>query len=153
MIHLEFSEQDKLDIEYERYNHPHPHVQKKMWVLHLKSSNKISHDLIAELAGVSLNTMRNYFYEFKKGGVAGIKQINFYRPTTKLIEHKETIEEYFKDTPPATISEAVAKIEEITGIKRGLTQTAKFLKKIGMKLRKVGSIPANANNEIKKKNN
>jgi len=138
---IEFSEQDKLDIEYERYNHPHPHVQKKMWVLHLKSSNKISHDLIAELAGVSLNTMRNYFYEFKKGGVAGIKQINFYRPTTKLIE------------PPATISEAVAKIEEITGIKRGLTQTAKFLKKIGMKLRKVGSIPANANNEIKKKNN
>ncbi len=152
MIQIEFTEQDKVQLAYERYNHPHPHVQKKMWVLHLKSLNILSHELIAEATGVSLNTMRSYFYEFKEGGIFRLKQVNFYRPQTKLLEYKESIEEYFKENPPATISEAVSKIEELTGIKRGLTQTAKFLKNIGMKLRKVGSIPANATTETKKKN-
>jgi len=153
MIQLEFSLLDIIQLEYERYNHPHPHVQKKMWVLYLKHFNKIPHELIAEITGVSPNTMRTYFKEYKIGGVDGLKQINFYQPKSKLVEYKTTIEQYFKDYPPATVAEAVSKIEELTGIKRGLTQTAKFLKNIGMKLRKVGSIPANANNDNKKNNN
>jgi transposase len=151
MIQLNFSEQDITQLEYERYNHPHPHVQKKMWVLYLKYLNKLPHELIAEITGVSPNTMRSYFKEYKLGGLDRLKQINFYQPQSKLIEHKTTIEQYFKDHPPATVSEASSKIEELTGIKRGLTQTAKFMKNIGMKLRKVGSIPAKANNDDKKK--
>jgi transposase len=153
MIQITFSEQDKVQFEYERYNHPHPRVQQKMWALHLKCLNKIPHELIAEITGVSPNTMRAYLKEYKTGGIDRLKQINFYRPKSKLIDYKTTIEEYFRANPPATVSEACAKIEELTGIKRGLTQTAKFIKSIGMKLRKVGSIPAKANNEIKKKSN
>jgi transposase len=122
-----------------------------MWVIHLKSLGKIPHELISEITGVSPNTMRTYFNEYKTGGIGRLKQINFYQPKSKLVEQKASIEQYFMDNPPATISEASSKIEELTGIKRGLTQTAKFLKGIGMKLRRVGSIPANANNEIKKK--
>lgn len=151
MIHLDISEQDKLQIEYERYNHPHPRVQQKMWVMHLKGLEKIPHELIAEITGVSPNTMRAYFNEYKTGGIGRLKQINFYHPQSNLVEYKTSIEQYFRDHPPATISEASSKIEELIGIRRGLTQTAKFLKSIGMKLRRVGSIPANANNEVKKK--
>ena len=153
MIKLEYSEQDKAQFKFERYNHPHPHVQKKMWVLHLKSMGIIKHELIAEIAGVSLNTMRTYFREYEAGGIERLKQINFYQPKSKLVEHTTTIEQYFKEHPPATVSEAASKIEELTGIKRGLTQTAKFMKNIGMKLRKVGSIPAKANNDLKKRAN
>jgi len=151
MIQLNFLKQDIRELEYERYNHPHPRVQQKMWVLYLKHFNKIPHELIAEITGVSPNTMRAYFIEYKTGGIESLKQIKFNQPKSKLIEHKATIEEYFRDHPPATVAEASSKIEELTGIKRGLTQTAKFMKNIGMKLRKVGSIPANANKEVKKK--
>lgn len=152
MIQLEFSTHDIELLEYERYHHPHPHVQKKMWVLFLKSSGKISHELIAEFTGVSPNTMRTYFKEYSTFGIEGLKKVNFYKPQSKLVEHSTTIEQYFKDHPPSTVSEAVSKIEELTGIKRGLTQTAKFMKKTGLKLRKVGSIPAKANTDAKKKN-
>ncbi len=153
MIHIEFSEQDKVEFDYERYNHPHPRVQQKMWVLHLKSLNKIPHDLIAEIAGVSPNTMRTYFKEYQTGGIQKLKQVNFYRPQSKLINYQSSIEEYFTNNPPATVSEAIAKIEELTGVKIGLTQTAKFLKKTGMKLRKVGSIPAKALDPKKNRSN
>lgn len=153
MISIEFSEEDKVQLAYERYHHPHPHVQKKMWVLYLKSQGKLSHELIAELTDISPNTMRSYFKEFKEGGIGQLKQINFYKPQSDLVEHQFTLEQHFKDNPPSTIAEAASEIEELTGIKRGLTQTATFLKKIGMKLRRVGSIPANSLSEKKKKSN
>lgn len=152
MIKLEFTQEEIALLTKERYNHPHPHVQKKMWVLFLKSLDKIPHELIAEITGVCPNTMRAYFKEYEKGGIEKLKQINFYQPQSELIEYKLTIEQYFKAHPPSTVAEAGSKIEELTGIKRGLTQTAKFMKSIGMRFRKVGSIPAQANNDIKKNN-
>jgi hypothetical protein len=45
------------------------------------------------------------------------------------LEYKSSIENYFKENPPSTTKEAKAKIEELTGIKRGLTQTRTFMKK------------------------
>lgn len=139
-------------LNYWRYNHPHPHVQKKMEVLVLKSLNKISHELIAEIANISQNTMLGYFRDYQLGGIEKLKEINFYRPKSTLNEHRQTIEQYFKSNPPASLTEASAKIEELTGIKRGLTQTSIFIKGLGMKLRKVGSIPGKALTEQKKTN-
>lgn len=67
-----------------------------------------------------------------------------------MVQHKQTIEQYFKKNPPASLAEASAKIEELTGvIKRGLTQTGKFLKSIGIKFIKVASIPGKAITEKK----
>ena len=43
-------------------------------------------------------------------------------------------------------------IEKLTGVKRGLTQTGIFIKSLGVKLRKVGTMPAKALDESKKKN-
>jgi hypothetical protein len=43
-----------------------------------------------------------------------------------------------------TLNEAVDKIEELTGIKRSPTQVRKFLKSMGMKCLKVGSLPSKA---------
>lgn len=153
MIQIKFTSEERQEFHYLRYNHPHPHVQKKMEVLYLKSlERKLSHELISEIAGVSQNTMLSYFRDYQEGGIDKLKEINFYRPQSKLVEHKQTIEEYFESHPPSSLKEASSKIEELTGIKRGLTQTGKFLKSIGMKYIKVGSIPGKAITEAKKKN-
>ena len=152
MLKITITQKDKIELLYQRYNHPHPHVQKKMEALYLKSLEKeLSHELIAEIAGISQNTMLSYFRDYQMGGIEKLKEINFYRPQSKLVEHKQTIEQYFLDHLPATLSEASAKIEQLTGIKRGLTQIGKYLKSIGMNLRKVGSIPGKAITESKKK--
>jgi hypothetical protein len=64
--------------------------------------------------------------------------------TNELMKHAETLEQYFKQNPPRSISEAQDSIQRLTGIKRSPTQIRIFLKKIGMKCLKVGFVPGKA---------
>jgi transposase len=96
------------------------------------------------LCGISKATFYRYLHEYQAGGVERLQELNFHRPESQLTEHKTMLEEYFRAHPPATCDEAAARIEERTGVKRGPTQTRKFLKAMGMKPRKVGQIQAKA---------
>lgn len=154
MIEIEFTEEEKRALNYERYHHPHPRVQRKMEALWLKSQGE-SHKRIARLTGVSINVVTDYVQQYKAGGIEKLKEINFYGPKSELVEHQQTIEDYFKHHPPATIKEAMSVIEKLTGLKRSEPQVRKFLNKIGLKRRKVGMVPAKADvneqEEFKKK--
>lgn len=141
MIKIEFSEEEREALHYERYHHPHPRVQKKMEVLWLKSIN-YPHKEIIKIAKISKATLCCYLKDFEAGGIEKLKELNFYKPKSKLDKHTKTIEEYFEKHPPASIKEAMAKTEELTGIKRSETQIRVFLKKIGLKYRKVGMLPS-----------
>ena len=147
MISIEFTEEEKQALHYERFNHPHPRVQMKMEALWLKSQD-LPHQTIANLVGISPNTLRSYFREYQLGGIDALKQVKFYRPQSELIDHAQTIEEHFREHPPATINEAVSVIETLTGIKRSPTQVRKFLKSIGMRCLKVGFLPAKADPDV-----
>lgn len=59
-------------------------------------------------------------------------------------EHASTLETYFKAHPPRTVAEAQQVIQEHTGIERSPTQIQAFLKRLGMKCRKVGYVPGQA---------
>jgi transposase len=117
-----------------------------MEVLWLKSQ-KISHPKICQLAGISPNTLLTYLRDYQEGGIEKLKEINFYRPKSELESQRETLKKYFEKNPPATINEAVYRIEELTGIKRSPTQVRKFLKSMGMKCLKVGSLPSKADRD------
>jgi transposase len=149
MIQIKFPEEDVKIFQHERFHHPHPRVMRKMEVLFLKSLG-LSHTLICLIAGVSPNTMRSYFQEYLSGGIEKVKTLNFYSPKSLLTTFTSSIESYFESHPPLSISQAVAMIEELTGIKRGITQTRKFLKSLGFSFRKAGAIPAKALTEEKK---
>ncbi len=127
-IELEFTSEIIEEINYERYHHPVPLVQRRMEVLWLKS-NGLSHALIAQLGRISENTMREYFRLYEQGGVAKLREVNFYHPQSQLNVHISTLEEYFKEHPVATIKEAQSKIKELTGIERSETQIREFFKK------------------------
>ncbi len=58
-----------------------------------------------------------------------------------MLNHRDTLEAYFREHPPHTTAQAQAIIEELTGIKRSPTQVRTFMKRIGMKCRKVGFVP------------
>ena len=126
MIQIEFSEQEKQALYYERFHYPHPRVQKKMEALWLKSQ-EIPHHQISQLVTIAPNTLRTYLRDYPQGGIEKLKEINFYRPQSKLEEHRTSLEDYFRKNPPASINEAVNKIEELTGIKPSPTQIRKFL--------------------------
>jgi transposase len=116
-IELEFTSEIIEEINYERYHHPVPLVQRRMEVLWLKS-NGLGHAMIARLGRISENTMREYFRLYEEGGVAKLREVNFYHPQSQLNAHISTLEEYFKEHPVATIKEAQSKIKELTGIER-----------------------------------
>jgi transposase len=125
-----------------------------MEVLWLKSQG-LSHKQISKLSGVCDNAVTKYLRLYRQSGLDGIRKVNFYRPKSELENHSDSIEQYFRENPVASLSEAVAKIEELTGIRRSRTQVSVFLRKMGMRYRKVGAVPGGADpdaqEEFKKK--
>ena len=146
MIKIEFSDEDKAVLGYERYNHPHPFVQQKMEVLWLKSQGMKRKD-ICRFAGVSPTTVTMYVREYQQGGIEAVKTLNFRKPQSDLDDHRTTLEEHFRKHPPASALAAMAEIERLTGLKRSPGRVRAFLRRMGMKCRKVGMIPAKANIE------
>jgi transposase len=143
MIKVEFSQQDLDIIKSERFSHPIPLVQRRMEVLWLKSQG-LPHNQIVKLAGISINALTNYLRMYRDGGLDEVRKVNFYRPKSDLEQFSGSIEHYLREHPVRSIAEAKAIIEELTGIRRSNMQVRMFLKKLGLRYRKVGSVPAGA---------
>ncbi len=144
MIQLEFSEADITALDYERYHHPHPQVQRKMEVLYLKSQG-LSHQEIRRLSRVrSKTSLVTYLREYEAGGIEALKQLDYKGQPSKLNEHIPSLKAHFAAHPPRTSAEAGSEIERLTGIKRSPTQIKAFLKRMGLKPRKVGYVPGKA---------
>lgn len=127
-IRLHLTPEILKEIHYQRYNHPAPLVQRRMEAVWLKGRG-LEHGQIAELVGVTENTIRDYFELYQQGGIEKLKELNYSGSESKLDEHIRSLESYFCEHPPASIKEVQHKIELITGVKRSETQIAEFLKK------------------------
>lgn len=146
MLRIDFSEDEIAQLRAERYHHPHPRVRRKMSVLYLKSQG-LPHKEIKRLEQISENTLLGYLRAYQAGGIERLKEQRFHSPVSELEQHRTTLERYFQEHPPASVKEAAAKIEELTGIKRSPERVRQFMKRIGLKLRRVGMIPAKADVE------
>ena len=143
MVKLEFTAAEQDQLHYERYHHPHPRVQRKMEALWLKSQG-VAHRQISRLTGISSTTLTSYLRAYQADGIEGLKAVNFRRPQSELAAHQETLEAHFRQHPPASVKQAMATIETLTGVRRSPDRVRLFLKRMGMKCRKVGVIPAKA---------
>ena len=127
-IQLEFTPEILKELYYHRYRHLAPLVQRRMDALWLKAHG-LAHAQIAELVGVTENTLREYFELYQHGGLEKLKELNYYRPASQLNAHIVSLEAYFRENPPASIKEAQHQVEIITGVQRSETQVREFLKK------------------------
>lgn len=143
MLKVTIKEEDKVVIGYERYHHPHPHVQKKMEVLWLKSQG-LKHKDICRVADVCPRTLRTHLLEYEKGGLDAIRQLNFHKPRSDLDDWRSSLEEHFRKHPPANATQAMAEIERLTGLRRSPERVRQFMRRMGMKCRKAGAMPAKA---------
>jgi transposase len=148
MIQVEFTEQRIDELKYERYHHPHPKVQQKMEVLYLKSQG-LAHQDIRRLCNISKTSLTSYLRQYLEGGIERLKHLDYQGQPSQLNAPATSVETYFRDHPPQTIAEAQAKIAEITGIHRSPNQVNAFLKRIGIKRRKVGFVPGKSGNPDK----
>ena len=140
---LEFTTADIQQLHHERFQHPHPRVQRKMEAVYLTSQG-LSRATVCRLTQVSRGTLATYLRQYRTGGVARLQEVNFYRPQSALLAHQATIEAHFAAHPPATINQARATLTALTGITRAPTQVRLFLQRCGLRCRKVGSLPAKA---------
>jgi transposase len=143
MIKVNFGEEIVQILDYERYHYPHPQIQKRMEAIYLKSRG-LSHSEICRLCQITEKTLSTWLKMYRDSGLEGLKVLNYKGRPSELNSHISSLEEYFKEHPPRTSSEAQSKIAELTGIQRGPTQTKEFLKRMGLSLRKVGHVPGKA---------
>jgi transposase len=143
MIKISFSEADVEALQYWRFQHPDPRVQVRMEALYLRSQ-RVANGEILRLCGISKASLHRYLKAYVTGGIEQLKHFEPRRPRSALHHHCTTIEAEFQQRPPATVANAAARIEALTGMVRKPTQVRQFLKALGMKPCKVGMIPAKA---------
>jgi len=108
MIRVEFSPEIIEKLDYERYHHPSPMVQKKMEVLYLKSTVMFHR----EICRISKTILAAYLKQYLDGGMEGLKQLGYKGQPSVLHQHQLTLEAHFRNNPPRTIAEAQTVIEE-----------------------------------------
>jgi transposase len=125
----------------DRDTHPDPVVRRKMnvlWAVHLGHSR----DEAARIAAVGVATAKRYVIAYRDGGLdalAGRKPSP--RPVSALAAHADAIRQALTDRPVRTTAEAIARIEALTGLRRGLTQTRTFLAGLGFTWPRTRAVP------------
>jgi transposase len=85
-MQLEFTPEILEELNYERYRHPLPLVQRRMEAVWLKSHG-LPHGQIAQLVNITENTLRDYFQLYHDGGVARLKEVAIQGPESALQEY------------------------------------------------------------------
>ena len=140
MSRIAFTDGDLSAIAFERYHHPEPFVQRKLEVLWLKAQGLAHHD-IARLAGVSRGSVQRYMAQFRAGGLEAIRRYPWKGQRSALEGQRASLEEYFREHPPRSVKEAQHAIEQRTGLRRGLTQVRRFLRRLGLQPLRVAAVP------------
>jgi transposase len=146
MIKITFSEADIGALRYWRFHHPDPRIHVRMEALYWRSQRVAARD-IPRLCGISTASCHRSLKASGTGGIEPLQHLEPRRPRRALHRHRATIEAEFRQPPPATVAEAAARIEALTGIARKPTQVRQVLPALGMKPRQVGMLPAKADVE------
>src|SRR3954469_18730642 len=99
MIHIDFTPEAIGALHHERFHHPHPRVQLKMEAVYLKSQG-LPHQEICRLARGTENTLRAYLRQYQEGGIERLKRTEWDGPSSELSQHREALEEHFRNNPP-----------------------------------------------------
>ncbi len=154
MIKITIPPEEQEKLAKLRYRHPSRIVRRRLAILHFKCLNR-THGEIAKLAGASSTMIATVLKLYAEQGLEGVEKFDHFIRVSDLEMHREVILTHLQEVPPATAKEAAASIQRLTGIQKGVTQTKRFLHKLGFKPRKTAAVPAKANveaqEEFKKK--
>jgi transposase len=124
-----------------RDHHDDPTVRTKMnvlWAVHLGYTREQA----AEIAHVGEATAKRYILAYRDGGLnALLTRKPGTIPISDLAQHAEIIKQSLTEQPVRTTAEAIERIHELTGIRRGLTQTRKFLADLGFTWQRTQAVP------------
>jgi len=128
MKRIEFTEEQIEQLSYESIHAYHPLVRRRMQALLLKSQG-VLHQRIATVLDLNTSTVRTYFDRYLEGGFDALQQVSYAGKPNLLEQRKDEILPALEANPSATLKEAQATLEAVTGLKRSLSQVSAFLKK------------------------
>ncbi len=137
-VHL--SEEEQRIVEAERREHPHQPTRRKMevlWLLH----HGLTQEKAAAIVGVGVATVKRFITAYRDGGLDGLRRWGKKGRTGSLEAHRELLAKAFQEQPVSSVVEAADRIERLTGIRLGPTQTRLFLKKLGLRWQRMAAIP------------
>jgi transposase len=137
---VRLSEEEQRIVGEERLEHPHQPTRRKMEVLWLLHHN-LTQEKVAKVSGFGVATVKRYAHAFRDGGLEGLRCWKMKGRTGPLDEHRELLAESFREHPVSSVAEAAERIEQLTGIRRRLSQTRLFMKKLGLRWQRIAAIP------------
>ena len=124
----------------ERDAHPDPVVRRKMLVLWATHCG-VSREQTAALVGHGRATIQRYLAAYRKGGLEGLRQWGGTGPVSDLATFDELLKKDLTTNPVRTTAEAAERIHQLTGLRRGLTQTRTFLAGLGFTWQRTRAVP------------
>lgn len=100
-----------------------------MHVLYLRAQG-LGPGACAKTADVHPNSVTRWAKAYIRHGLAGLLELSCYHPASDLVTYADKIKEAFELDPPRCISQVRKRIQQITGLKRGITQVRKFVKHV-----------------------
>jgi len=144
MLKIDFTPKAIDDVYQQFMEHPSGPAKKKLHVVYLKSQG-LPHQEIGRIARTSADSVTRYLKDYDEGGLAALGVSRTNRPASSLQPYQDQLKAHFLKQPPHTVAEAAHEIEALTGIKPGPSACRDFMRKrLGMKFRKMGVIPAKA---------
>ena len=137
---VQLSEELQRVVDEERESHPNAVVRRRMlvlWSLHCG----LTRVQAAQVTRMGRATVERVVAAFRDGGLDAVRRWNVKGPASELAAYRDVIRQSFEKEPARTIAEAAGRIETLTGLHRGPTQTRKFLKDLGLKWQRMRAVP------------
>lgn len=148
MITLALTDKDLIDIADELENPTISEKSKTKLLVIRMHHEKAKNGFIAKVLSVHENTITNYLKQYAMGGLAATLEDRYYRPSSCLEPFLTCLECSFRAAPVADAKQAVLRIHSLTGIRLSESQVRRFMKSLGMKIRKACSIPGKADPQL-----
>lgn len=148
MIEIHLTHQDIQDLN-EAIDDPSHSEKTKIKLLVIRMRHEgAKNGFIAKCLNLHGNTVTNYLNEFQIGKLPATLEDRYYKPSSSLDPFINCLKCSFRASPVADAKQAVDRIEKLTGIRLSESQSRRFMKTLGLKLRKTAPIPGKCDPQL-----
>jgi transposase len=139
---MNLSSDEIRELNYKIFEENNPHIQKRLLSVYLKAFFPVSNEFLSNVLCVHRNSIDTWICIYREKGLEELMTLHYKPGESELNAYAEAIKKSCPTGLIRSVKEFAHKIEEQTGIKRGLTQVRKFIREIGFKDLQTGHIPA-----------
>ena len=148
MIEIHLTDQEIQDLNEAIDDPSHSEKTKiKLLVIRMRHEGAKT-GFISKCLNLHSNTVTNYLNEFQSGKLPATLEDRYYKPTSSLEPFLDCLKCSFRACPVVDAKQAVERIHRLTGIRLSESQSRRFMKNLGLKLRKTAPVPGKRDHQL-----